>query len=1044
MRNSIKIHCKQFATLLSQTLLTLCFAGALLLAFGCAFAWLTDSKVATSSYQIEVGPEKPFAAVYRGNGQAVLLIDRANNIPNTYQGLSLTDGPWRGLEEGDQSFGGDNYYGGLPWYWIRNDITRLDSGSAAKEAPIVMADISFLCNEMKNLVSADVGGIRPALQDINGKNCTNVLRYTFAYCQSLKEITGLHLWDVSKAQSMFLTFYECSSLENLDLSFWNTASLDYMNQVFHNMKRLQTLNVAGWNVSKVKESTMVFTGCSMLRSIEGIDDWDFSSNTNINALFAGCSLLERINTSKWRMFSSTLSDISNAFDNCPSLEEIDLSGLRINAPWLWYRDQFAWTKKCKLKTIVFSNRTVFPGNVYQGPSPCEPENSNRFEKVFPSWKLANSSTYLGKVGITQFLENHYTSNPLEPVQTYTFVACLDTTFNEEEVYAAYYRNNYSGATLLIDKGSTPPSEYNGSSLSYCLRKFWLDDLPDNKWADQFYSLAEVHINVSIQPTSTKRWFARDSLQKIYGLENLDMRFCVNVEKMFNGSYNLHIPSFNGSMWSMNPKVTGYTSMFTNSGIEVLDLRTWDFMKEAVDFREGNSMYLSKILLPPQSTVWLPYETQYKGTSTKYYDSKWYINGTGKGLSNFEVFNYLNNENTSEDHVVIDREYYDRSYAALYGDVDSLFLIMGRGLEIPNTYQSKSLYASYRGLEEDGLFDFRDKTKCPWESFAEKIVTVDCTEKVQEIPLVPPRMNRWFLSMASIERFSLLEKGGVNPEKCKDAAWMFYYCTSLKEIPETFTQQFSESLKDTSQMFAGCKTLIKLSMLPASATKNIYDASRMFEECRLLPSIDISFWDISSLRYCSGMFQNCISATAIKVPEGFINPSRSEGLQLLFAGCKSLLEIDASSWNLSSSSSSFWAFSGCNSLQRIIGAENWNTQNLENVSNTFSGCNALSLDCSRWNVVKIREYSFFNYDAPMVIPPSFGVTASSIEEAQAATITEDAQIYMNAEESTHTSEGKTVLEESCQQKTQPQEQELSEMSNISERTTLQGENDIGII
>lgn len=170
------------------------------------------------------------------------------------------------------------------------------------------------------------------------------------------------------------------------------------------------------------------------------------------------------------------------------------------------------------------------------------------------------------------------------------------------------------------------------------------------------------------------------------------------------------------------------------------------------------------------------------------------------------------------------------------------------------------------------------------------------------------------------------------------------------------------------MFAGCAKLEQLDALPPQAMANVTDAHRMFERCSSLGSLDLSGWDISSLRTCSAMFSDCTALETLSLPERFASPERPDSLQLAFYRCFSLTSIDATTWDLSGSYTLFHAFDACRSLTSLIGAESWDTAKVTTMNSTFRQCSALVLDCSSWDVRAVTDSDSFAWGAPGIVSP----------------------------------------------------------------------------
>jgi len=118
-------------------------------------------------------------------------------------------------------------------------------------------------------------------------------------------------------------FYNCSSLEELDLSNFNTSKLTNMQYTFYNCTDLTVLNLSGWNTSNVTNMYSAFMNCESLEELD-LSSFDTSKVTNMEQLFCRCEYLATIYVSeKWNTNKVTRS--SNMFKYCEELPNFDES-----------------------------------------------------------------------------------------------------------------------------------------------------------------------------------------------------------------------------------------------------------------------------------------------------------------------------------------------------------------------------------------------------------------------------------------------------------------------------------------------------------------------------------------------------------------------------------------------------------------------------------------------------------------------------------------------------------------------------------------------
>ena len=103
--------------------------------------------------------------------------------------------------------------------------------------------------------------------DISKTDFSNITTFAHMFdgCKNLKFIKGIEDIDTGKATSMEGMFNQCSSLEYLDVS--------------------------NWNIGLLKNTESMFDGCENLKTVNGIEKWDFDHQIRANYnMFFGCNL----------------------------------------------------------------------------------------------------------------------------------------------------------------------------------------------------------------------------------------------------------------------------------------------------------------------------------------------------------------------------------------------------------------------------------------------------------------------------------------------------------------------------------------------------------------------------------------------------------------------------------------------------------------------------------------------------------------------------------------------------------------------------------
>lgn len=139
--------------------------------------------------------------------------------------------------------------------------------------------------------------------------------------------TSLNTLDVSKFNTSNVVvmgdmFYNCSSLESLDIRNFNTSKVTGMPALFAGCSKLSSINISNFNTSNVTSMHSMFKDCESLTSID-ISNFETTNVTNMNNMFNGCKALTSLDLTNFN--TSNLGLTANMFANCDNLVSIDVS-----------------------------------------------------------------------------------------------------------------------------------------------------------------------------------------------------------------------------------------------------------------------------------------------------------------------------------------------------------------------------------------------------------------------------------------------------------------------------------------------------------------------------------------------------------------------------------------------------------------------------------------------------------------------------------------------------------------------------------------------
>lgn len=111
-------------------------------------------------------------------------------------------------------------------------------------------------------------------------------------------------------------FFDCNSLENIDLSNFDTSNVTSMNGMFVKCYALKELDLSNFNTSKVTDMLNMFQYCTSLTKLN-ISSFDTSNVTNMNSMFSYNSKLTYIDMRNMT-FGSNLLYANSMFYTVPN------------------------------------------------------------------------------------------------------------------------------------------------------------------------------------------------------------------------------------------------------------------------------------------------------------------------------------------------------------------------------------------------------------------------------------------------------------------------------------------------------------------------------------------------------------------------------------------------------------------------------------------------------------------------------------------------------------------------------------------------------
>ena len=150
------------------------------------------------------------------------------------------------------------------------------------------------------------------------------MNYMFNVCKGLTTIDVSNI-DTSKTKELIGVFSECTNLTEINgLENWDTSNVTSLSGLFSQTKVTKIEGVENWDTSNVKSLSALFNNCINLENVNFIKNWDLSKVTSMERTFSGCDSLTEID-----LRGVNTESLTSMFQFCTgseNLEKIDLRG----------------------------------------------------------------------------------------------------------------------------------------------------------------------------------------------------------------------------------------------------------------------------------------------------------------------------------------------------------------------------------------------------------------------------------------------------------------------------------------------------------------------------------------------------------------------------------------------------------------------------------------------------------------------------------------------------------------------------------------------
>ena len=759
--------------------------------------------------------------------------------------------------------------------------------------------------------------------------------YYMCFNTKLTSIGDLKNWNVSSVTTMNSTF-DTTSLTTLgDISSWDVSKVTNFGSMFANSK-FTSLDISNWKYNETTTSNITFAGmftrCSSLIEIIGIEKLPVHKTNSLQTLFYNCSKMSSFNIKNWDV--SNITNLNQIFRGCSSITTLDLSS--------WNLEKVETTERSfsdctNLETLNLSGwNTVLLTNMNYTFSGCSKLNTLNLSKWNTLALTSTTSIFANVNALTNVVmyecsvDTVNTMISLVPNKTSSSYGIVDVSLSEDEL------SNIDTATVT--------SKMWNIVNRFLVAKYKMqadsDTLPNSiKPTDYIY--ADVYNNddgtVTRTIYNTDKLSAISFINKTGLLEVLELDITskiTNLGSLFDGCTNL--TSINTTDWDTQ-NATSMLNMFKNcNSLTSLDLSNFNTAKVT---NMGGMFNGCKLLT---SLDLSSFNTGKNSSMASMFANCQKI--TSLNLSHFNTLNVTAMNNTFQGC---------SSLTSL--DLSSF-----------NTEKVTSLNYTF-----DGCSSLTSVNISNWNvgkvvnmSYAfqncSSLTSLDLSNwDVQSVT----NMTYMFFSCKSL---TSLNVSNWNTQKNGTVLSMFQYCSSLTSLD--LSGWNTQNITTMRRMFNGCSSLISLD-LSSFNTEKVTEMSEMFRGCSSLTSLNLSSFNTKQVTNTSSMLQGCSALTSLDLSS--FNTEKVANMGSMFNGCTSLTTLDLSNWHTISTTNMNVMFSSATKLTDIgLLYSNETTVNMVANSLPNNPINVYYYDADETQLIPINKITFVKYVFPvsMQLPP----------------------------------------------------------------------------
>lgn len=737
--------------------------------------------------------------------------------------------------------------------------------------------------------------------NISSFNTANVtdMRTMFYYCSSLTTL-DVRNFDTTKVTNMEFMFSECSSITTLDVSHFNTAKVTNMRDMFSYCSALTTLNLSHFDTASVTGMTYMFRGCSNLTTLD-ISNFDTSSVTNMASMFYGCSSLTSLDVSNFN--TANVTNMSYMFYNCSALTTLDVSKFN-TASVTNIGGMLSYCNRLTSITVGSNFATAnlpkagWSNGMFYVNTKTALEVKGKISNALKAYDFATDNrvvSYISGYAVTYIAENGKFSNGTNK-NTVVYGEPVETSMtkvsksgNVSDDGTTFY-GYYEPNRETTDRVVIPGATQLTVTITYDTYSASTD------WVCVYDGSVTPTASNYRQSVSKKLGGHSTSLKtKTYTIAGDTVQFYFKTNRYRNTDYYGYYATVEG---------TGYTQPITSGNYEIPSTTAND---QAFTGWYNDSSYA------------IPFSKD-----------DYIITGPTVVYGNVKSMNY-----------VIDKTKLQKGLGNRFTTI-----IFCNKSDVP-TGRVPYSYIQQENSDEIALYQVAET----------KTVYVAPSYDLDGAPMYAPEdCSRMFYGYTTGMNQSLTEIQfkNFNTSKVTNMEYMFSRNTYLTTLDISgFDMSNVTTIKG---LFQWDSYLEKISA-PNWNTSNLTDMSYAFDSCQKIQSIDIKNWDTSKVTTMSYAFDNCLALTSVNCNNW--NTSSVTNMNHMFYQCCSLTNVPVSNWDTSKVEDMGYLFNSVGAYMNEVSLDvgNWNTSNVTNMNYLFCSTKCNSIDVSNWDTRNVTSMAW---------------------------------------------------------------------------------------